>query len=631
MKNKNYFFMSLPLIVLSACNSGTTSSTPQNNVQLSSKIAQQNTNTASILSQINRLKSVDSIKIGYTLDGQAFNTGTLNWSDIGWHLLTLTVTAVPTNASPVAVEGVLGTIGDGTNPPQYGETVSIKDINCSTATFSKVGDTCSAYVMANYNYTQYPNVNPLIVVNLYPGNWRNLPDSIQPKDNVTSQTTVGIYRPISEFESQYYSGSTVKANPNQYRMLLMENSNINSININNILPLTNSEFTQLHRTNSSANDPIYGSWSECSLTANANLNQIATLPSLNSSCILVYQAESTSATPTQTANVTVATNAVSVFPEHAGSYTLQANYSGSVLNGISWQGTTLPSAPNGYVALTTDGNGKFVAIANNSNTAAYSMNGENWQASTLPISDSWSSVAYGNGTFVAVAYDGKAIYSTDGINWQTSTLPTIGNMSNVVFGNGMFIVSGCNPRVRMMCGSFEEHSPDGINWTSSGDANGAGYYAYGNGKFVEIFTASFGGSSYNYSSDGINWQSIPSMPSGSWNKAFYANGIFFVTDDGSTTAYSTDGINWQTMSIPNSPSNIAYGNGIFIGVNSEGTGGAYSLNGTNWQASTSSNYSLIAYDNISNNFVAIGNTGNGAVGTVTASLNNFNSFSIVQN
>ena len=43
----------------------------------------------------------------------------------------------------------------------------------------------------------------------------------------------------------------------------------------------------------------------------------------------------------------------------------------------------------------------------------------------LPISGYWFSLTYGNGLFVAVAYNSAAAaYSTDGVNWTGATLPS---------------------------------------------------------------------------------------------------------------------------------------------------------------------------------------------------------------
>ena len=58
------------------------------------------------------------------------------------------------------------------------------------------------------------------------------------------------------------------------------------------------------------------------------------------------------------------------------------------------------------------GSGKFVAVARDSNEAAYSIDGITWTAATLPSSASWWSVCYGSGKFVAVAYrSNKAAYA----------------------------------------------------------------------------------------------------------------------------------------------------------------------------------------------------------------------------
>ena len=62
---------------------------------------------------------------------------------------------------------------------------------------------------------------------------------------------------------------------------------------------------------------------------------------------------------------------------------------------------TLPSSATWKSV--TYGNGKFVAVASSSTTAAYSTDGITWTAATLPSSHSWYSVTYGNGKFVAVA------------------------------------------------------------------------------------------------------------------------------------------------------------------------------------------------------------------------------------
>ena len=104
--------------------------------------------------------------------------------------------------------------------------------------------------------------------------------------------------------------------------------------------------------------------------------------------------------------------------------------------------STLPSSQS-WTSVAY-GNGAFVAVATGpSTTAAYSTNGgQTWTASTLPSSQTWQSVAYGNGAFVAVATGPStaAAYSTNGgQTWTASTLPSSQDWYSVAYGNGTFV------------------------------------------------------------------------------------------------------------------------------------------------------------------------------------------------
>ena len=99
------------------------------------------------------------------------------------------------------------------------------------------------------------------------------------------------------------------------------------------------------------------------------------------------------------------------------------------------------------------GNGRFVAIASNSTSIAYTINGGgSWNLSTvgggagLPGVYSWSSITYGEGQFVVVA-SGSNVSATswDGINWTIQSMPSISNWSSVTFGNIQAATIGYNP------------------------------------------------------------------------------------------------------------------------------------------------------------------------------------------
>jgi hypothetical protein len=100
-------------------------------------------------------------------------------------------------------------------------------------------------------------------------------------------------------------------------------------------------------------------------------------------------------------------------------------------DGIKWRTATMPSRVEWFGV--TYGNGKFVAVSN-SDKAAYSADGIRWTAVTMP-SSGWQGVAYGNGKFVAISYgSSKAAYSADGISWTETTMPSSAFSYRVAFG-----------------------------------------------------------------------------------------------------------------------------------------------------------------------------------------------------
>ena len=58
----------------------------------------------------------------------------------------------------------------------------------------------------------------------------------------------------------------------------------------------------------------------------------------------------------------------------------------------------------------------------------------------LPATARWRSVTYGNGVFVAVAYNSSiAVTSPDGITWTQQSLPVATSWFSITYGNGQFV------------------------------------------------------------------------------------------------------------------------------------------------------------------------------------------------
>ena len=247
-------------------------------------------------------------------------------------------------------------------------------------------------------------------------------------------------------------------------------------------------------------------------------------------------------------------------------------------DGINWTLTTIPSSANWYSV--TYGNGKFVAVANGSNQTTYSEDGVNWTTSTMPSSANWHSVTYGNGKFVAVANNSdQAAYSEDGINWTlATTIPIKANWHSVTYGNGKFVAVAQNS-------DKATYSEDGITWTKTTMPSHAMWESvtYGNGKFVAVVLNS---DKLAYSEDGITWTETTMASSIPYTSVAYGNGKFVaVAGNSDTAAYSEDGVNWIASTLPISRQwrSITYGKGKFVAVADNQIDTVFSYDGITWK------------------------------------------------
>jgi hypothetical protein len=180
------------------------------------------------------------------------------------------------------------------------------------------------------------------------------------------------------------------------------------------------------------------------------------------------------------------------------------------------------------------GNIRFVAIRNDSNSAASSTDGITWTARTMPANRLWNDVVYGNGRFVAVSGNlNSAAISVNGINWSNASMPVIGDSTfnewvSVTYGNDLFVAVANSQNIAA-------YSSDGVNWSGTimdviADSTQKDWVsvAYGNSRFVAI--SSQGDVAYSF--NGIDWlaASLPVEPGTSghnWRQLKYANGVFF--------------------------------------------------------------------------------------------------------
>jgi hypothetical protein len=194
-----------------------------------------------------------------------------------------------------------------------------------------------------------------------------------------------------------------------------------------------------------------------------------------------------------------------------------------------------------------------------------------------------SALTYGNGTFVAVGWQGLVLSSTDGINWTEGSVDwteatSAKDLYAITYGNGVFVAVGWEGLVLS--------STDGISWTegSAGTTDTLNGVAYGNGTFVAVgyhlghtFTSS-DGKDWTVTHEDLSAQCTyngPSNPTCMLNTVTYGNGKFVALGEYGYHAESADGITWTggygygmnySGDAPSGIESIAYAKGIFVAV-----------------------------------------------------------------
>ena len=113
-------------------------------------------------------------------------------------------------------------------------------------------------------------------------------------------------------------------------------------------------------------------------------------------------------------------------------------------DGITWSQQTVAGS-NTWTSVVYGGPAgqeKFVAVASNaSNRVLTSADGITWTAQSVPL-NTWNSVTYGDGVFVAVASAGVSDYvmtSADGLTWTSQVAASSSTWNSVTYGGGIFV------------------------------------------------------------------------------------------------------------------------------------------------------------------------------------------------
>lgn len=263
--------------------------------------------------------------------------------------------------------------------------------------------------------------------------------------------------------------------------------------------------------------------------------------------------------------------------------------------------------------------GKFVAVGSPGRIFV-STNGLDWESRGPNFSQPFTSVAYGNGTFVVAEWSSNGFFtSTNALDWTPRTLG-MPDVEDISFGAGRFVAVGLvYNSVSHTIVSRIQTSTDGVNWTPTAFLSGSpGLYraTYGNGQFVvagEDYTAT--------STDGVQWTA--GTFTGFPGELAAGAGVFLcLSGDNGSFRYnrlqsrrvlsSSDGLSWVDRTPPGI--NILYGAafvaGGFLVVGNNGNL-FNSPNGIDWtQISDGTDNNLRALTHGAGLYVAVGNGGN---------------------
>jgi len=94
--------------------------------------------------------------------------------------------------------------------------------------------------------------------------------------------------------------------------------------------------------------------------------------------------------------------------------------------------------------------------------------------------------------------------STDGVTWTRRSSGTVSGLSSVAYGNGKFVAVGNKTTDGFSLSNVELTSANGTTWTQQITATADHGIAYGNGVFVGLTDGNY----IIKSTDGMNWTPI---------------------------------------------------------------------------------------------------------------------------
>jgi len=196
-----------------------------------------------------------------------------------------------------------------------------------------------------------------------------------------------------------------------------------------------------------------------------------------------------------------------------------------------------------------DANGTFAMVGDGGGSGTYQAystdSGRTWTLSSTQISGSWTSIVSSpSGLFVVVG--NIQIWGSNGNLWFNIPFPYYGGWSSVAFGNNTYIAVGgySNSLIKTSTPTYQWNliaSPPLYGYAWNG-------IAFGNALGIDTFVIVSPGGDIAYSTDiGVSWTNVFGAPSANWTSVTFGNGVFIAVAP-NLQAYSSNGISWTSAS-----------------------------------------------------------------------------------
>lgn len=226
------------------------------------------------------------------------------------------------------------------------------------------------------------------------------------------------------------------------------------------------------------------------------------------------------------------------------------------------------------------GNGTFVAVGK-ATSVARSTDGIQWLAGSAGSFGDLSRIRFVNGQFVALGNSNKLLFSDDGSSWTPRTVPATSTL-DIAFGNGVYVLATDLDPLRSTDGvtwtPLVERDPNGLPWQVLAPAE-LKAVTWGNGRFAGLRLVQSRGIPYMAavsSLNGVDWTQTSSpvwgVDDGRISLEYGLNRFAMTLSQKLSISFSPDGSDWncQGCQVPPLPpsyeAGIAVGSGVLLDV-----------------------------------------------------------------